>query len=83
MKMVKFQPIMDGVKRKAAIKEKVNGWNHSEYSDIHYFRRGKIGYIINAITDEVEFRKFDYSESRYLDVTYEEFHKFIDIKVEN
>lgn len=87
MKKIIFQPIMDDfnygrTKRRAIVKPKVNGWKHEHHWHIHIFRRGKFGYIINTSTEEVELRKYDYSNACYCYVTYDDFHKFIDIIVE-
>lgn len=82
MRTIVFAPILDGKKRKAVVKEKVNGWKHTEKHHIHFFSRGKISYLINTLTYECELRKYDYSKACYCDVTYDDFHKFIDIITE-
>ena len=76
-----FQPIMDGCEREAIIKEKVYGWRHLQTENIHTFRRGRFGFIIDASTSEVSIKKYNYKTKSYEIVTYEDFHKFINIKV--
>ena len=88
MKSIVFQPVINTfvngeVKRKAIVKTKVDGWKHEEHFHVHIFRRGKIGYIINTLTEEVELKKYNYSTETYCDVEYEDFHKFIDIRRES
>lgn len=84
MRIITFQPVMDGKLRTATPKSKVNGWTHTcSVFNIHYFRRGRIGYILD--TDEegrATLEKFDYTTGKYVDVDYDEFYKFYDIKSE-
>lgn len=68
---------MYGKHRTAVPKDKVNGWKHTcNAFGIHFYRRGSIAYICTpADPDGALLEKFDYSIGRYLDVSYDEFHK--------
>jgi hypothetical protein len=83
MKKLKLQPVMNGKLRTAAPKEKVNGWKHTTAFGVHFYRRGKIAYILTPdAPDGAELEKFDYSKACYMDIhSYEDFTKFCDIKV--
>lgn len=81
MKEITFQPVLDGVKRMATVKEHVNGYKHTENLGIHIFRRGKIGFIIDTNWENVSIKKFNYSTASYEYVGYEHFHKFINIVI--
>lgn len=80
MRKITFEPIMDGWKRKAIVKDKVNGYKHTEAKGIHFFQRGSVVYTINTYTEAVILEKYDYSEAHYLSVNYDDFRKFIDIE---
>lgn len=77
---ITFEPIMDGWKRKAVVKDKVNGYKHTEAQGVHFFRRGKVAYIIDTHSLSVTLEKYDYSEAHYLSVEYNDFSKFVDIE---
>lgn len=79
MKKIVFQPILDGIERIAIIKERVNGYKHTEDSGIHIFKRGKIGFIIDANSENISIERFNYYTASYEHLGYEHFHKFIDI----
>lgn len=85
MRSIRLQPIMNGVRRTAIPKDKVNGWKHTcNVYDIHFYRRGSIGYILTPNDpDGATLEKFDYSTCKYLDIhDYDDFHKFYTIKLE-
>lgn len=82
MRAMYFQEVMDGKRRIATPKEKVNGWKHSSAYGIHIYTRGHIGYILTPDDENgAMLEKFDYKNYKYLDVySYEEFTKFYDTK---
>lgn len=80
MRKIIFEPIMDGWKRKAIVKDRVNGYKHAEAQDIHFFQRGNIAYIVNVHNEAVTLEKFDYSKAHYLSVEYNDFRKFVDVE---
>lgn len=71
---------MNGVERVAIPKEKVKCYKHTYSYGIHFYTRGHIGYMVD-MNNACILEKFDYRFHRYLDVTYDDFHKFVDIKV--
>lgn len=79
-KIIIFQPIMDGWKRKCIVKDTVNGYKHEEESGIHFFTRGNIQYTFNSNTESVEMMKYNISTKERLYISYEEVEKFIDIE---
>lgn len=82
MLKITFQPVMNGIKRTAEPREKVNGYNHTQKDNVHLYRRGNIAYIVDTTTEEVTIQKFDYSTSEYKNISYEEAHKFINIIID-
>lgn len=85
MRIVQLQTIVDGKRRIAVPKEKVNGWRHTSGWGIHIYARGHIGYIVDTEPENgggATLEKFDYKRFEYLDIqSYDEFRKFCDIKV--
>lgn len=81
MDKIVFQPIMDGIKRKLVINSNVAGYKHTEQYGIHFFRRGKIGYMFDTNLEAVAMKKIDYVNDKYLPITYEEVRKFICIEI--
>ena len=79
MYIIEFQPTMDGVKREAIPKEKVNGYTHTESCNIHFYSRGHISYMVDC-NNGCTLEKYDYSKACYLPVDYNDFHHFINIK---
>lgn len=79
---IEFEPVLNGIVRKATPKEKVNGYKHTESNGIHFYTRGKIAFIVDT-NHGCTLEKFDYSKHKYLPVIYNDFHRFIDIKVIN
>lgn len=80
MKVITFEPVMDGRKRKLHVIDKVNGYKHTETEGIHCFIRGSITYMIDMTKEEATLKKFDYLTTSYKDLSYEEFHKFLKIE---
>lgn len=78
MKRIIFQPVLDGVKRVVKPKQ-IRGYRFSvgRNNTIYYWSRGTIVYIFDNVTNE--FMKFSLKECEYLDVMYNEAHKFLDI----
>ena len=80
MRKVIFEEVMNGIERIATPKAKVNGYKHSVHYGIHFYTRGHIAYMVDR-NDGCTLEKFDYREHKYLDVSYDDFHKFVDIKI--
>ena len=82
MRKIHLQKVMNGKRRIATPKEKVNGWKHTSAYGIHIYTRGHIGYILTPDDENgAMLEKFDYKNYHYLEVySYDEFTKFYDIK---
>lgn len=80
MRKVIFEKVMNGIERVAIPKEKVQGYRHSYSFGIHYYRRGHKQYMVDTNDGECVLEKFDLRWCRYLDVSYDDFHRFIDIR---
>ncbi len=81
MKRIKFETVIDGVKRVAAPKQ-VKGYKLTIRTfgvfRYYYWQRGHIQYMFDSNTNC--FVKFSLKECKYLDITYDDFRKFIDIE---
>lgn len=75
-----FANVMSGKRRVAIPRAKVAGYKHTYCMGIHFYRRGNIGYMFTTYDDPQTFERFNYARGCYEEVTYEEFHKFINIK---
>lgn len=80
MRIVKFDKYLDGIKRKANPKYKVNGYKHIIVKNIHFYHRGNIVFIVD-MSDGCTIEKFSYETYSYLCVTFDDFHHFVDIEV--
>lgn len=78
MLIVRFSKELDGVVRVAQPKENVNGYKHTVAYNIHFYKRGNIVFMVD-MNDGCTLEKFDYKHHRYLSVTYDDFHHFVDI----
>lgn len=74
-----FEPVMNGWKRKLTVKSRVTGYKHVETNNIHFYSRGNIEYLFDLTKEAAVIRKFDCSVCKYVSITYEEVHKFIEI----
>lgn len=79
MDIIIFQSIMDGWKRKLIVKDKVNGYKHTENKGIHFFSRGEITFIIDTSIENATIEKFNYSKYQYEDISYNEARKFVTV----
>ena len=81
MTKITFQPVMDGIKRKLIINDKVAGYKHTEQYGIHFFSRGKISYMFDTNFEAVKIKKIDSSTDQFLSITNQEIKKFICIEI--
>ena len=65
MTKITFQPVMDGIKRKLIINDKVAGYKHTEQYGIHFFSRGKISYMFDTNFEAVKIKKIDSSTDQF------------------